>query len=113
MTAARTVSTNDVDLFSDEHLENPYPDYQSLRDAGPVVHLSRLDVTALARYKPVREAVDNWETFRSGQGVSLNDLLNKAWTGTVIATDPPYHSALRAGHRQSRVCGGWPAPMPV
>jgi len=95
MTAARTVSTNDVDLFSDEHLENPYPDYQSLRDAGPVVHLSRLDVTALARYKPVREAVDNWETFRSGQGVSLNDLLNKAWTGTVIATDPPYHSALR------------------
>ncbi|MDT0353794.1 cytochrome P450 [Pseudonocardia charpentierae] len=95
MTAARTIPTSDIDLFSDEHLENPYPDYKALRDAGPAVHLSRLDVTALARYKAVREAVDNWETFRSGQGVSLNDLLNKAWTGTVIATDPPYHSALR------------------
>jgi cytochrome P450 len=87
--------TSDMDLFSDEHLEDPYADYKALRDAGPAVHLSRYEVTALARYKPVRAAVDDWETFRSGQGVSLNDLLNKAWTGTVIAMDPPYHSALR------------------
>ena len=95
MTAKGAFPTTDIDLFSDQHLENPYPDYKSLRDAGPVVHMSRLGVAALARYKPVREAVDNWQTFSSGQGVSLNDLLNKAWTGTVIATDPPYHGALR------------------
>ena len=95
MTAKTAFPATDIDLFSDQHLENPYPDYKSLRDAGPVVRMSRLDVAALARYKPVREAVDNWQTFSSGQGVSLNDLLNKAWTGTVIATDPPYHGALR------------------
>jgi cytochrome P450 len=95
MTAGVTLPTSDIDLFSDEHLDNPYPDYAALRDAGPVVQMSRLGVPALTQYDPVRYAVDNWETFRSGQGVSLNDLLNKAWTGTVIGTDPPYHSALR------------------
>jgi cytochrome P450 len=50
MTAKTAFPAADIDLFSDQHLENPYPDYKSLRDAGPVVH----------RYKPVREAVDNW-----------------------------------------------------
>jgi cytochrome P450 len=95
MTAAIALPTSEIDLFSDEHLDDPYPDYTALRDLGPVVHMSRLGVPALTRYDPVRYAVDNWEIFRSGQGVSLNDLLNKAWTGTVIGTDPPYHSALR------------------
>ena len=95
MTAGVALPTSEIDLFSDEHLDDPYPDYAALRDAGPVVYMSRLDVPALTQYDAVRHAVDNWETFRSGQGVSLNDLLNKAWTGTVIATDPPYHSALR------------------
>nr|WP_067297359.1 cytochrome P450 [Marinobacterium profundum] len=89
-------ATCDIDLFSDQHLENPYPNYKLLRDAGPVVHLPELNVTALARYKAIRFALDNWRTFSSADGVSLNDLLNKAWTGTVIASDPPYHSALRA-----------------
>jgi cytochrome P450 len=89
------IPISDVDLFSDEHLEDPYPDYKAIRDAGPLVYMSKFDVHALARYKPVRQAVDNWQTFRSGQGVSLNDLLNKAWTGTVIGTDPPYHGKLR------------------
>jgi cytochrome P450 len=60
MTAKTAFPAADIDLFSDQHLENPYPDYKSLRDAGPVVHMSRLDVAAIARYKPVREAVDNW-----------------------------------------------------
>lgn len=90
-----TLPTSDMDLFTDDQLQNPYPNFKVLRDAGPVVALSRYDVVALARFKHVREAVDTWQTFSSGDGVSLNDLLNKAWTGTVIATDPPYHASLR------------------
>ena len=37
MTAKTAFPAADIDLFSDQHLENPYPDYKSLRDAGPVV----------------------------------------------------------------------------
>lgn len=87
---------SDADLFSDDHLREPYANYRALRDLGPAVKLSRYGVTGLFRYRPVRSAVDDWETFRSGEGVSLNELLNKYWTGTVIASDPPYHSALRS-----------------
>lgn len=92
----RALPACNIDLFDDTHLENPYPNYKLLRDAGPVAHLPDLNITVLARYKAIRYALDNWQTFSSGDGVSLNDLLNKAWTGTLIATDPPYHSALRA-----------------
>lgn len=90
-----SLPTCDIDIFSDQSLENPYPGYEKLRNAGPVAHLEDLNITVLARYKSIRFALDNWQTFSSADGVSLNDLLNKAWTGTVIATDPPYHAALR------------------
>ena len=91
------VPASDVDLFSGEHLEDPYPDYTLIRDAGPVVHLSRFGVAALARYQQVREAAENWQTFSSAEGISLNDGLNQAIIGhAVVATDPPYHDALRA-----------------
>lgn len=94
-TGTAVVPTSTIDLFSDEHLADPYPDFATLRDLGPVVRMTDLGVHALFRFDQVRHAVDNYEVFRSGQGVSLNDLLNKAWTGTVIATDPPYHTAMR------------------
>lgn len=88
--------TSKIDLFSDSHLQDPYNNYRAMRDLGPAVKLSRYGVTGLFRYAPVRAGVDNWETFRSGKGVSLSDLLNEGWTGTVLATDPPYHTALRS-----------------
>lgn len=96
MEKTNNTPSSDFDLFSDEHLEDPYVGYSLLREKGPVVDMSNYNVTVLARYKHIRFAIDNWRTFSSADGVSLNDLLNKAWTGTVIATDPPYHSALRA-----------------
>ncbi len=96
-TEGLTLPTSDVDLFSDEHLGDPYPDYKLLRDAGPVVYMSRLGVAALAGYDQVRKAADTWETFSSAQGISLNTGLNAAIIGhAVVATDPPYHDALRA-----------------
>jgi len=87
---------SDFDLFTDDHLESPYAGFQHLRDMGPLVHLTNYDVTAFSRYDEIKHVLENWQTFSSGAGVSLNDLLNKAWTGTLIATDPPYHSSLRA-----------------
>ena len=96
MTHSINAPLSDFDLFSDPQLENPYAGYKQLRDSGPVVHLTNYNVTALARYEHIRYAINNWQTFSSADGVSLNNLLNKAWTGTVIATDPPYHQALRS-----------------
>ena len=84
----------DVDLFSDETLTDPYPHYKQLRDAGAVVHLDNTGAFALPRYAEVRAALADWQTF-SSQGIGLTDDTNNRMTGTILASDPPEHDALR------------------
>jgi cytochrome P450 len=93
--AAATPFATDLDLFSDEVLLDPFPHYRTLRDLGPAAYLTRYDLWALTRYDQVRAALADWRTFSSAQGPGLNDIINTAWTGAVISTDPPHHAALR------------------
>lgn len=86
----------DIDLFSDEILEDPYPTYKQLRDAGPVVWIEPLQMVCCARYAEVRHALDDDKTFISSKGVGYNEFLNNAFTGTIIQSDLPEHTALRA-----------------
>lgn len=95
-TTALGVPTSDIDLFSDEVLADPYPYYRQLRDVGPLVELPQYGVVALARFAQVTDALTDWETFSSADGVGFNDVLNQAFQGTIIASDPPYHDQLRA-----------------
>lgn len=94
MTLTRTPHS-DVDLFSDEVLVDPYPVYRDLRDRGGAVHLSALDVWAVPRYADVRRALGDWTTF-SSSGIALNEPVNQMLVGSVLASDPPLHDALRA-----------------
>ena len=48
---ATDLPVSDADPFSHEVLEDPLPMHEQLREAGPVVYLSRYDVYALARYE--------------------------------------------------------------
>jgi cytochrome P450 len=95
-TTALGLPTSGIDLFSDEVLADPYPYYRQLRDMGPLVELPQYGVVALARFAQVADALTDWETFSSADGVGLNDILNQAFQGTIIASDPPYHDQLRA-----------------
>ena len=72
------VPTSDVDPFSHEVLEDPLPMHTELREAGPVVHLSRYDVHAMARYDEVYAALVDWQGFQSAAGVGLSVLLGAA-----------------------------------
>ncbi|WP_109529335.1 cytochrome P450 [Nocardia aurea] len=85
----------DIDLFSDEVLLDPFPHYKALRDAGPVVYLSKYDLYGLFRYDQVRWALDNWEIFSSAQGPALNPIANDAWKDSILAMDPPKHRHIR------------------
>jgi cytochrome P450 len=99
-----------IDLFSDDVLNDPYPTYRRLRDAGPAVYLERIDAWALARDASVRAALTDWRTFSSAAGVALTDGVNQALTGTVLASDPPEHDRLRAVMSERlapRVLGGF------
>ncbi|WP_431906190.1 cytochrome P450 [Amycolatopsis thermoflava] len=90
--------TDDTDPFAPEVLAEPEPLHAKLRDAGPVVRLSRYDVYALARYEHVHAALVNWQDFSSAAGVGLADFhVEEPWRppSLLLETDPPRHDAPR------------------
>jgi cytochrome P450 len=79
-------------------LEDPLPLHARLRDAGPVVYLTRYDVYAFARYAEVHDALTNWQGFESGAGVGLSHFRReKPWRppSLLLEADPPRHDAPR------------------
>ena len=87
----------DIDLFSDEAIANPYPVYQLIRDAGPVVWLSQYDHWAISRYEDVRAALRADNTLLSGEGVAMNDVLNNSGgKHNSLVSDGDEHRKLRS-----------------
>ena len=66
---ASGVPTIDKDPYSTEHLIDPYPFHEELREAGPVAWLDAYDVWATGRHEHVRAILTDWRTFSSGAGV--------------------------------------------
>jgi cytochrome P450 len=89
------VPSSDVDLFSDDALDDPYPRLKALRDAGPIVWLAAHDMYAATRYADVRRILDDHETFVSGEGVALNDVINSLGRGTTLMSDGDEHRTQR------------------
>lgn len=85
----------DIDIFSDEHIRDPYPLYAKLRALGPVVWLPSAGFYAVSRYDDVRSLLHDWQSFSSAHGVGFNDPVNLAQAGTTLASDPPLHDQLR------------------
>ncbi|GAB2817068.1 cytochrome P450 [Actinocorallia aurea] len=89
----------DADPFSAADLEDPLPLQQELREAGPVVRLTRYDVYGMARYEQVHAALTDWQSFESGAGVGLaNFREEEPWRppSLLLEADPPGHDAPRA-----------------
>ena len=84
-----------VDLFADEVLEQPYAAFRELRELGPAAFLEREGVWFLGRFSVVRDALGDWKSFSSGQGIGLNAAINSAWANALICVDPPAHTAMR------------------
>lgn len=87
-----------LDPFSHDVLEDPLPMHATLRDAGPVVHLPKYDVYAMARYAEVHAALTDWQGFQSAAGVGLSNFrAEKPWRppSLLLEADPPHHDAPR------------------
>lgn len=90
--------SNETDPFSHDVLENPLPLHEQLREAGPVVYLTKYDTYAFARYEQVRSALVDWQDFSSAAGVGLaNFRYEKPWRppSLLLEADPPRHDAPR------------------
>jgi cytochrome P450 len=92
------IPTLDIDPYTPDVLDNPHPVHAALRDAGPVVRLSRYGVYAVARYTEVRDVLADWRRFSSARGVGIEDFARvKPWRlkSLVLETDPPLHDRTR------------------
>ena len=89
----------DVDPFSLEFFDDPYPTHDLLREAGPVVYLDQWNVFGVARYAEVHAVLNDPLTFCSSRGVGLSDFVKeKPWRpqSLILEADPPAHSRTRA-----------------
>jgi len=90
---ARKADMVHYDPFDYSHHDDPYPFYRRLRDEAPVYHNEKHGFWLLSRYEDCRNAAQDFRTFSSAYGTSLEEL--KAQEPTLINSDPPVHTRLR------------------
>jgi cytochrome P450 len=91
--------TLDIDPFCDAFLDDPYPDHERLREAGPVVWLESYGIYASARHAEVQAALQDWRTYSSAAGVGLANIKKEPPffrpPSLVLEADPPLHERTR------------------
>ncbi|MEX5516844.1 cytochrome P450 [Pseudophaeobacter sp. 1A09344] len=93
------VASLDFDPYAAAVLRDPYPYYEMMRDAGPIVWLERYGVYAVARYDSVRNVLTDPETYCSSAGVGLTNFhTEEPWRqpSIILEVDPPEHTKTRA-----------------
>jgi cytochrome P450 len=85
----------EFDPYSYEIHEDPYPIYRRLRDEAPAYFNQRRQFWALSRYDDVRAATNDWRTFTSTQGITIEPM-RRGIEPHIIEMDPPRHTQLRA-----------------
>ncbi|HZR81082.1 MAG TPA: cytochrome P450 [Candidatus Binatia bacterium] len=87
----------ELNPFSHEFHENPYPTYRWLRDHAPLYRNDALDFFALSRFRDVVAASYDWETYSSAEGTTVERLDARLFEATpmMIFLDPPRHDRLR------------------
>lgn len=92
----KAIETSDIDLYSDASLDDPYRNYATIRELGPVVRLSRLGMYVTGRYAVAKEVLSKPEIFISGNGVMMNDTVNDVFRGGIgLCTDGAEHARIR------------------
>jgi len=87
----------ELNPFSYEFHEDPYPTYRRLRDEAPLYRNETLGFWALSRYRDVLSASLEWETYSSAEGTTL-ERMDPAYFEArpmIIFLDPPRHDRLR------------------
>jgi cytochrome P450 len=83
------------DPYSYEHHEDPYPTYRRLRNEAPAYLDPERGFWALSRHDDIRAAIDDWPTYSSSEGITL-ERRSEAVEPMLIEMDPPRHTELRA-----------------
>jgi cytochrome P450 len=87
----------ELNPFSYEFHDDPYPTYRWLRENAPLYRNERLDFWALSRFQDVLAGLIDWKTYSSAEGILLERLDPRMFdmTPMMIFMDPPRHDRLR------------------
>jgi len=87
----------ELNPFAYEFHDNPYPTYRWLRDHAPLYYNADLDFYALSRFRDVLGALQDWKTYSSAEGTTVERMDARMFevTPMVIFMDPPRHDRLR------------------
>lgn len=88
--------TCDVDFYGDAAICDPTPAYHAMLGTGPIVWLAQNNIHAICGFDALTKALRDHRTFISGQGVSINEDVNKLLIGNTLNSDPPEHDKTRA-----------------
>lgn len=80
-----------MNLLSDDIRRNPYPLYEQMRSASPVLHFPPSDLWMIFDYEGVKRALYDHDAFSST--VSPSSAKAPDW---LVFSDPPRHTKLRA-----------------
>ncbi|EKS41360.1 MAG TPA: cytochrome P450 [Afipia sp.] len=86
------------DPYSDEVMSNPYPYYQEMREAGPLVWIQKYGTYAVGSYNSVIRVLTEHDSFCSSAGVGLTNFHTETpWRkpSIILEVDPPDHSRTR------------------
>lgn len=90
----------DIDPYAADNLIDPYPMHERLREAGPVVRLTRYgSLLACARHADVHAVFNDHTHFISGAGVGLTNFNTETPfrpKSLILEVDPPLHTRNRA-----------------
>ena len=86
----------DIDFFGDDLVKDPVRAYHDMLQAGPVVWLPQNNLHAIVGFEELTKALRNYQVFRSGKGVSINEKVNEFLIGSTLNSDPPDHDETRA-----------------
>lgn len=89
MVAENTSSWMPAELATVDRQRDPFPWFESMRDAGPIRYDERRDTFDVFRYEEVSEVITDYERF-SRVGTSYIE-------GHMASRDPPLHTELRGG----------------
>ncbi len=85
------------DPFDIEIDKDPHAVWRRMRDEAPLYFNGKYDFFALSRFDDVERALVDWDTYRSGQGSTL-EVIKAGITmppGMILMEDPPVHDVHR------------------
>ena len=86
----------EYDPFAADFYDDPFPVYRWMRDEAPVFHSERWGWWALSRFDDVRAAATDPDTFRSFEGIDIDDTAkDQSGPGFLPDVDNPRHDSLR------------------